>query len=128
MLAHALAELPDELMADFRQTYALSTWEMDLATDETTDEVLRAAALAYQLPADSRVMRALVPAAQHGADVLLLRRIEHNQRRQAWAMGGGKGEEPPEIELAGEQELAERAMERAEAMQPQVAAALGLRT
>lgn len=113
-------------MADFRQTYALSTWEMDLATDETTDEVLRAAALAYQLPRDGRVWRSLAPTAQHGADVLLLRRIEHNQRLYAWSRGGGKGEEPAEIELAGERELSERNRRHDESMQPRVAALLGL--
>lgn len=115
-------------MADFRETYLLSTWEMDLATDETTDEVLRVAALAYQLPRDGRVMRRLAPTAGNGATERLLRRIEFNQRCLAWGIGGGKGEEPKPELLDGERERIEETAKVEAAKMSSVAARLGIRT
>ena len=113
-------------MADFRETYRLNTWEMDLDTEETTDEVLRAAALAYQLPRGGRVMRALVPTAGNGDELRMLRAIEHDVRGLAWGLGGGRGAEPEPMRLPGEEELELTAMELQASRAPGVAALLGL--
>lgn len=113
-------------MADFRETYRLNTWEMDLGTDDTTDEVLRAAALAYQLPRDGRVMRTLVPTAANGPDLQVLRAIEHDVRGLAWGLGGGKGAGPEPMRLPGEEELETAAIELQASRAPGVAALLGL--
>ena len=91
-------------------------------------QVLRVAALAYQLPRDGRVMRRLAPTAGNGATERLLRRIEFNQRCLAWSIGGGKGEEPKPELLDGERERIEETAKVEAAKMSSVAARLGIRT
>lgn len=113
-------------MADFRETYLLNTWEMGLDGEEEVPWVVRAAALAWQLPPGGRVKRALMPAAGNDDALLILRRIELNQRSYAWSRAGGKGKEPEPLPLRGERELAEAERHKEESKAPSVAARLGL--
>lgn len=94
------------MLADFQQTYHIDLWGADWdALDDGSAAHL--AALAYQLPKDSRVYSAIAPMRSHGLDVLLLREIEHNQRIWHWAnTEEAKHEEskPEPITLPGEEE------------------------
>jgi len=92
--------------------------------------VARAAALARQLPHGGRVWRALAPADSHGPELLMLRRIEHNQRLWHWShtKAAERGEAEPEpILLEGEQELHDAAVEEQRRTAADVAAAFGLK-
>ncbi len=89
-----------------------------------------AAALAFQLPQDSRVKRAVAPEQSHRLDVLLLREIEHNQRLWHWANtkeAKNRDTAPEPIPLPGEEEAQERAAEEAEAMAVKTAERLGIK-
>lgn len=124
----ATDEYQDELLADFQQTYHIDLWGIDWdALDDGCAAHL--AALAYQLPNDSRVIRAIAPMRSHGLDVLLLREIEHNQRIWHWANteeAKHEGTEPEPITLPGEEE-AYRAMEESEQRNAiEVASILGI--
>ena len=125
-------EYPDELLADFQETYHLNLWEMGLDgdTDVTPAEVKRAAALAYQLPADSRVKRAIAPEASHSLSVQLMREIEYNQRLWHWANteeAKNKDTAPNRMPLPGEEEAHEKAIERAQKTAIGAAELLGLK-
>lgn len=124
----ATDEYQDELLADFQQTYHLDLWGIDWdALDDGS--AAHIAALAYQLPKDSRTKSAIAPAAAYGVDVLLLREIEHNQRMWHWAnTKEAKNEEtrPEPITLTGEEE-AYRAMAESERQNAiEVASILGI--
>lgn len=96
----------------------------------TTAEVRFAAALAYQLPRDSRVKSAVAPEDSYGLDVLLLKKIEHNQRLWHWAHteeSQDEGTRPEPITLPGEEEMRERAEEEARERAAEVAAKLGIK-
>lgn len=98
--------------------------------EETTPEVIRAAALAYQLHPSSRVMRSIAPEHSHGLVAQLLREIEHNQRLWHWAntKEAEKSEtEPERIWLPGEEEAHEEAVERAQAAAIGLAEQMGLK-
>ena len=102
---------------------------MGLDSDETHRDVLRAAALATQLPRGSRTIAAMAPAAQNGTAEHLLRRIELNQRAWHWAhtKDGQRGANRPEaVPLPGEGEQRDMNVEREERKQGRVAEALGL--
>lgn len=119
-------------MADFQQYYGLNLWHLGLDgdTDMTTAEVRRAAALAYQLPKDSRVKSAIAPVAAYGIDVMLLREIEHNQRLWHWANtkdAKRKETAPERMQLPGEEEAYEKAVEHAEARAARAAERLGIK-
>lgn len=112
-------------MADFQQYYGLNLWDMGLDgdTDYTTAEVRRASVLAYQLPRDGRVRRALFPVGKHGDDVMLLRQIELDIRCLA---GTKDGSDPQPILLEGEEEAHDRAVETEEANAEAMARRFGL--
>ena len=102
---------------------------LDGDLDITTAEVRQAAALAYQLPPDSRVKAAMEPASAHGTEVLLLREIEHNQRLWHWAnTKQAKHQEtaPERLTLPGEDEAYERAAEEADEKALAAARKLGI--
>lgn len=102
---------------------------MGLWCDETTPKVRRAAILAYQLPSDSRVWRAMVPAGAHSTDTLLLRQIELDLRAWHWANteeAKDQSTAPKPIRLAGEDELEVFKFEQAMQAAQDVAAAFGL--
>lgn len=92
-------------------------------------EAPRIAALAYQLPPDGRTRAAMEPVGAYGMDVMLLRRIEHNQRMWAWSHSKDAktgSNEPEQIWLPGEEEYYERKAERDIRTSVTVAAALGI--
>lgn len=93
------ARHPDELLADFQQFYQmnLNDFRDALDGDETTDEVLRLAALCAQLPRGSRTMRAASPALEWTDEAYLLARVEHAVRHLAWMLSedGAKGANRP---------------------------------
>lgn len=102
---------------------------MGLDGDETTTEVARAAALARQLPHDGRVWRAVAPEASNSDELVMLRRIEHNQRMWHWAHtkdAESKSNEPEPVLLRGEQEAHDRAVEQQERTSRDVASAFGI--
>lgn len=102
---------------------------MGLESDWTHRDVLRAAALARQLPHSGRTVAAMAPAAQNGTAEHLLRQIELNQRAWHWAhtKDAQRGAQKPErLQLPGESEQHELAVEREEQKQRKVADALGL--
>ena len=81
----------------------------------TEDEAAHIAALAYQLPPESRTRAAFSPAASHGLTVELLRRVEHNQRIWQWAHTEDAKDSttaPEPITLPGEEEAYESRVER----------------
>lgn len=80
MLARLEAERPDELRADFQQFYGL---DLDGMGREYTCE--HAAALAAQLPRESRCFRAEAPACEWGDSEYLLASIEHTARLLLWS-------------------------------------------
>lgn len=103
----ALNEHPDELMADFQQTYGLDLWALGVEAEDTCPRVLRAAALAYQLPRTSRTWVAMDPTNGNQTVEYLLRQMEHNQRMWAWAHSKDAksgANEPDPLPLPGEEE------------------------
>lgn len=124
----AANEYQDELLADFQQTYHLDLWGIDWnALDDGSAAHL--AALAYQLPRDSRTKSAIAPAAAYGIDVLLLREIEHNQRMWHWANteeAKNKETAPERMTLPGEDEMHQAMVEQEQQNAVEVAAILGI--
>lgn len=118
-------------MADFQETYGLNLWALcPPSQEETTPDVLRAAALAYQLHPSSRVRGAIEPEHSHGLVAQLLREIEHNQRVWHWANtkeAEKPDTEPERILLAGEEQAHEEAVERAQAAAVGLAEKMGLK-
>ena len=102
---------------------------MGLGSDETHRDVLRAAALARQLPHDSRTVVSMVPVAQNSTAEHLLRQIEVNQRAWHWAHtkdAKNGANQPKWLTLPGEEEQAEIEREREERVAMKVADSLGL--
>lgn len=62
------------------------------------DEFARIAALAGQLPAESRTVRAIEPRAQWSEEAYLLALIADNISFQRFEQRGGKGQRPKPIE------------------------------
>lgn len=95
----------------------------------TADRVAHLAALCAQLPRESRMVRTLAPAGSHSDELLMLRRMELNQRRWHWAntkaAEGGK-DEPQPVLLEGEAEAHEAAVEEQRRAAGDVAAAFGI--
>lgn len=111
------------------ETYGLWVEDLDVDGDETTPLVTRAAALAWQLPPDSRAWRAIDPLGANDMRTALLRQIEHDLRLWMWAHtkdAKSKTNQPEPIPLPGERERAEAKVEEAERVATSVAAQLGL--
>lgn len=123
-LAAALSH-PDELLADFQETYRIDLWGVcwDAVGDDTAAHM---AALAFQLPKGGRVWRSIAPAQSHSTEARLLRQLEINQRNLAWSLGGGKGKDPEPIWLDGEEEAHEEAVRAEERKSVRVADGLGI--
>jgi len=120
---------PDELLADFQQTYRIDLWRADW---EGADAgwVAHMAALAAQLPRDSRLVRAMAPAASNSPELHMLRRMELNQRLWHWAHTKGAesgANEPQPVLLDGEEEALEEAAEEQRATSIEVANAFNLK-
>lgn len=116
-------------MADFMETYGLWLWDLGVDGDETTTEVMRAAALAWQLPHDSRAWTAIDPLGSNDVQTMLLRQLEHDLRMWMWAHtkdAKTNQNQPDPIPLPGEAERMEARVEEAERMAVSVAAQLGL--
>lgn len=125
-------ERPDELMADFQQTYHLDLWAMQLGDldGEATMQTRRAAALAWQLPSSSRVWSGVAPLGALGTDVMLLRQIEHDVRVFQWSFSEdakNKDTAPEPLTLPGEEEAHRLAEERADRAAIDLAAEFGLK-
>lgn len=102
---------------------------MGVTGDDLTGNVLRAAALAAQLPEDSRTKTARNPVAVNHTETFLLRNIETCLRLWLWAHsedGKAKVNMPQPLTLPGEEEQHEMAIEQAQAQAASVAAQLGL--
>ena len=124
-----MARFADELLADFQQYYSLDLWEMRLDTDDCTREVLRASALARQLPPESRLKQSLLPDS-HSLEVQLLREIEYNQRLWHWANteeAKKKDTAPQRMLLPGEEDAYENAVADAEREAIRMADRLGIK-
>lgn len=89
-LAPLLSERGDELEADFQQFYGL-----DLNALVDGGEWRRAQVLAAQLPAESRVSRALYPQNAWGQAEYLLAYIADNVAFLRYEQGGGKRQKKP---------------------------------
>lgn len=128
VLALAWQHHHDELYADFQQYYRLDLWSFGLDGDETTQDVLRAAILTYQLPRDSRMWAAILPVGVHDESRQLLRRIEYNQRALAWARADKKkrGPEPDPVYLSGEEAVMDEKLRRDRETQEEVAEFFGI--
>ena len=119
---------PDELLADFQETYGLNLWSFDLDGD-TTEDVLRVAALAYQLGPASRVWAAVVPNRANSPELRMLRNIEHNQRMYHWSRteeAKDKSTAPEPILLHGEEAAVEAAREQEEKKAAGIAETFGI--
>ena len=92
VLAVLEREHPDELRADFQQYYNLN---YDGVGGEYT--YLHAAALATQLPSDSRTFTAVDPDNAWNLEARLLSHIEFRLRAIEWELAGSKGAEPKPI-------------------------------
>ena len=124
-----MAEYPDELMADFMETYGLWLWDLGVDGEETTEGVMRAAALAWQLPRSSRAWRHVDPLGANDMQTALLRQVEHDLRLWMWAHtkdAKNNVNTPDPIPLPGEAERMEAKFEEAERMASSVASQLGL--
>lgn len=124
-----MTEHRDELTADFMETYGLWLDEFGVDGEETTREVTRAAALAWQLPRSGRAWRAIDPLGANGTDTSLLRQIEHDLRLWMWAHtkdAKTNTNQPEPMLLPGEREQQEAKVEEAERMASSVASLLGL--
>ena len=126
-----MRDYPDELLADFQQYYGMNLWVFGLGGSSfPTRDLWRVAALAYQLPSDGRVWRAIVPTRAHGQDVRLLRLIEYNQRVWHWAHtedAKNKETAPEPLLLPGEEAAYERAVANAEDEAARTAEVFGIK-
>lgn len=113
------------------QYYHVNVWHMglDADTDITTSEVRLCSILAWQLPADSRVMRAMNPSGAYDTATLLLRQIEYDVRSFNYGFSKDaehKANKPEPITLPGEAIERQRAEERADAAAAELARVFGL--
>lgn len=81
---------PDELRADFQQFYGLNVDDMGAAFTR-----LHAAALCAQLPRESRLVRAMDPAAEWGDSEYIAHAMEHTLRVLSWQCGNGRKSDFP---------------------------------
>ena len=75
--------------------------------------------------------RALAPATAHSDELLMLRRMELNQRGWAWAHtkdAESKSNQPQPVLLDGEQDAHDAAVEEQQRVAEDVAAAFGIET
>ena len=124
------AKYPDELLADFQETYGLNLWAFDLDGD-TTDDVLRVAALAYQLGPKSRTWAKVAPHQTNSDELRMLRDIEHGLRLWYWAHTNeakDKNTAPEPVLLRGEEAAFEAAREHEKKSAADIAARLGIIT
>lgn len=124
-----MAAHPDELLADFQETYGLNVWNLCQGCEPKQAEAERLGALAWQLPRTSRLWRALDPSNGYDVATLLLRQLEYNVRAFHWAFsedGKNKVNEPGLITLPGEEEAHERAAEEADNAAIELARIFGL--
>ena len=102
---------------------------LDGDTDYITAEVRRCAILAWQLPQDSRVWRAVNPAGSYDMATLILRQIENDVQTFHWAFSEdakNKDTAPEPMVLPGEEEAHQRAAEEADNTAAEVARIFGL--
>ncbi len=88
------------------------------------------AALAYQLPTSGRTWRAIYPQGANSIEAQLLREVEHNQRLYAWARSKeakNKETAPQPMQLPGEEEAYEIAVNEAEHEAARTAELLGIK-
>ena len=104
------------------QYYHVNVWHMGLDSDVdfTTSEVRLCSILAWQLPRDSRVWRAMDPSGAYDTATLLLRQLEYDVREFNY------GFSKDAITLPGEEIERQRAKERADAAAAELARAFGL--
>ena len=122
-----MEEAPDELLADFQETYGMDVWFV--SQGGIPGDVERIAALAWQLPKTSRTWRTAEPLLENETDAYLLRQIELNQRLWAWAHtkdAENGTNEPAPLTLPGEREWGEEKEKQAEKDAMAVAAAFNL--
>lgn len=118
---------PDEMLADFQETYSLNVWGVCCGLQPDNPE--RMAALAWQLPRSARTWRAMDPSLANSTEAKLLRQIELNQRIWAWAHtkeAENGTNEPVPMPLPGEAERVEERERQATADAIEVAAAFSL--
>ncbi len=128
ILAVAVERHGDELLADFQQTYHIDLWRADW-DHASAGWVAHMAALASQLPRDSRLVKAMSPAAANSPELHMLRRMELNQRLWHWAHTKGAesgANEPQPILLDGEEDALEAAQEEQRTASLEVAGAFGI--
>lgn len=128
VLACMLQLHEEELYADFQEYYGLDLWALDIWGDEYTYDVRRASVLAAQLPRNSRAMCAIDPLNGVSKTDMFLREIEHHWRGWIWAHsedGKNRTNEPEPIRFEGEEDMRQRARERAVQQSRQVARAFG---
>lgn len=119
---------PDELLADFQQYYGIDLWPVCQGYDPRNPD--RTAALAWQLPSDGRVWKAVSPTGAYGPDVMLLRQLELDVRSFQWSFtedAKDKSTAPEPITLPGEEEEYRRAEAEADSMAKEVAQLLGVK-
>ena len=95
--------------------------------DETTQPILRLAALVSQLPLDSRIARAEHPELEWQTSDYLLRQIEFQLRVLLWSLGSGKGQKPTPLPSPNEIADGKASEEKAEEQKKAVDALLGMR-
>lgn len=128
-----MAEYPDEILADFQETYHLNLWVEPLEDGEDGSASLntrRIAALAWQLPNTSRTWQVLSPGSSNTLEAQLLRHIEHDVRLFSWSFSKDaktKSNIPEPLTLPGEEKARERAEERADSMALSLAHEFGLK-
>lgn len=133
LLCHAMAHCPDEILADFQETYHLNLWVEPLEDGEDGSASLntrRIAALAWQLPNTSRMWHIFAPGGSNTLEAQLLRNIEHDVRLFSWSFSKDaktKSNVPEPLTLPGETEAKERAEERADSMALSLAQEFGLK-
>lgn len=124
-----MAAHPDELLADFQETYGLNVWNLCQGCEPKQAEAERLGALAWQLPRTSRLWRSIDPSGGYDSATMLLRQLEYDVRSFHWAFteeGKSKVNEPEPLMLPGEEEAHKRAAEEADNMALEVARIFGL--
>jgi hypothetical protein len=128
-----MAKYPDEILADFQETYHLNLWAEPLGDDwrdRASLNTQRIAALAWQLPNTSRVWRRVSPGNGNTVESQLLRQVEHAIQMFRWSFSKDaktKSNVPEPLTLPGETEAKERAEERADSMALSLAQEFGLK-
>lgn len=124
-----MQKFPDELLADFQETYGLNVWYACQGCLPEQDEAERLAALAWQLHKTSRLWRAINPSGAYDSATLLLRQLEYDVRSFHWGFtedGKSKINEPEPLMLPGEEEARARAAEEADSAAMELARIFGL--